>query len=129
MKQFRNPDTVHQPLAAYTHHIEISGPQRWVVLSGQVGVSPDGSLPADPVKQLEIALENIYRNLQSADMEISDIVKLTIYLVDPIDADKRRTIFSKWLQGHEPCMTLLYVAALATPTIKVEVEATACTGI
>jgi enamine deaminase RidA (YjgF/YER057c/UK114 family) len=126
MKAYRNPGTVHPPLAGYTHQIEISGPQRWLVISGQIGMQADGALPDDPLEQFEIALDNISRNLQAAGMEIPDLVKLTIYLVGPVDTVRRREALSRWLQGHQPCMTLIYVAGLATPNIKVEIEAWAC---
>ena len=127
MKTPRNPDTVHPPIGGYTHQIEVSGPQRWLVISGQIGMRADGTLPDDPLEQFEIALENITWNLQAASMGIQDVVKLTTYLVGPIDTARRREAMSRWLQGHQPTMTLVYVAALATPNIKVEIEAWAST--
>jgi len=127
MKISRNPETVHEPVASYSHQIEVTGPQRWLNLSGQVGLKRDGTLPDDPVEQLEIALDNITKNLKAAGMEVRDIVKLTMYLVGQIDNEKRREMITDWLNGHQPCMTLLYVAALANPKIKVELDATACT--
>ena len=126
MKAYRNPDTVHPPIGGYTHQIEVSEPKRWLVISGQIGMQADGALPDDPLEQFEIALDNISRNLQAAGMGIQDLVKLTIYLVGPIDTTRRREVSSRWLQGHQPCMTLIYVAGLATPNIKVEIEAWAC---
>jgi enamine deaminase RidA (YjgF/YER057c/UK114 family) len=126
MNKFHNPDTIHAPLAAYSHQVVIPAFQRWLVISGQVGMRVDGSMPEDPLEQFEIALDNISRNLEAAYMGIRDIVKLTIYLVDHIDTAKRREMVSSWLQGHKPCMTLVYVAALAAPNIKVEIEALAC---
>ncbi len=127
MKTKRNPDTVHEPLAAYAHGIEISGPQRWLVLSGQVGMDAGGNLPSDPVEQFRIALGNVDHNLQAANMAIGDIVRLTIYLAGEIDPEERRLVLSSWLKGHQPCMTLLHVAALASPDIRVEIETLACT--
>lgn len=129
MKKSRNPETIHPPLAAYAHQIEISGAQRWLMLSGQVGMQPDGTLPEDPVQQFEIALNNISANLQAANMQVKDLVKVTLYLVDPIEAKTRSELLSAWLKGHEPCMTLIYVAALANPMIKVELDATACADL
>jgi len=126
MKTSRNPDTIHAPIGGYAHQIEISGPQRWLAISGQIGMQADGALPDDPLEQFEIALDNISQNLQAAGMGIHDLVKLTIYLVGPIDTARRREASSRWLQGHQPCMTLIYVAGLATPNIKVEIEAWAC---
>ncbi|MFZ0546158.1 MAG: RidA family protein [Candidatus Promineifilaceae bacterium] len=123
MKTYRNPPNVHRPLAAYTHQIEISGSERLVIFSGQVGQREDNSVPEDPIEQLDVAFENLFRNLQAAEMGIEDIVKLTFYLVGDMDAAKRREVTTSKLQGHEPCMTLLYVAALASPIYKVEIDA------
>ena len=128
MKAYRNPQTVHQPVAAYTHQIEVTGPVRWLVLSGQIGKKEDGTVPDDPVEQMEVALENVYRNLQAANMDVTDLVKLTIYIAGEMDAKRRRELMASKLEGHEPCMTLLFVAALASPIYKVELDAWACSA-
>jgi 2-iminobutanoate/2-iminopropanoate deaminase len=127
MKINRNPTAIHPPLAAYSHQIELGGKQRWLVMSGQIGMEKDGTLPADPIEQFKLALANIDHNLKAADMGTADLVKLTIYLAAEMDAEERRALLSSWLDGHKPTMTLLYVAALASPEIKVEIEALACT--
>ncbi|MEZ4870056.1 MAG: RidA family protein [Caldilineaceae bacterium] len=126
MKISRNPATVHAPLAAYVHQIEVQEPVRWLVLSGQVGQTQDGELAEDPIRQLELALANIERNLAAAGMDVHNLVKLTFYLVGAMETAKRREVTTAWLHGHEPCMTLLYVAGLATPAHKVEIDAWAC---
>lgn len=126
MKEFRNPQGVHPPLASYSHQVEIKGNQRWLVLSGQVGMDVNGKLPDDPIMQLRTALENIKINLKAAKMDVMDIVKLTFILSEVMEADARREVISSWLGDHQPAMTLMYVAALATPNIKVEIEAMAC---
>ena len=125
MKEFRNPQKVHQPLSSYSHHVEISGNERILVLSGQVGMREDGTVPDDPIEQIDVALENVLHNLQAANMEVKDLIKLTYYLVGEIDTAKRRESVASKLQGHQPCSTLLYVAALASPVYKVEIDALA----
>lgn len=122
---FRNPDTVHAPLASYTHQIEVPPDARWLVLSGQIGQKPDGSVPTDPADQLRVALENVRLNLQAANMDIGDLVKLTFYLVGEMDSGKRRDIIQTHMGTHRPCMTLLHVSALATPEYHVEIDALA----
>jgi enamine deaminase RidA (YjgF/YER057c/UK114 family) len=126
MMTSRDPETIHQPLATYSHQVELEGPQRWLVLSGQIGMDADGVLPEDPIGQFKIALSNIEHNLKAARMRKRDLVKLTTYLVGEVDARRRRELLDLWLEGHKPAMTLLYVAALASKNIKVEVEALAC---
>lgn len=123
MKEVRNPQNVHKPLGAYSHQVEIRGNERILVLSGQVGVREDGTVPEDPIEQIEVALENVFRNLQAANIDMKDIIKLTYYLVGDVDTAKRRELVASKLQGHQPCSTLLYVAALANPIYKVEIDA------
>ncbi len=123
MKEFRNPQNIHLPVGAYSHQVEITGNERMLILSGQVGMREDGTLPQDPLEQIDVALENIFRNLQAANMDMQDLVKLTYYLVGDIDTTKRRELVAAKLQGHKPCSTLLYVVRLATPDIKVEIDA------
>jgi enamine deaminase RidA (YjgF/YER057c/UK114 family) len=123
MKEFRNPHDVHQPVGGYTHQIEITGNERMLMLSGQVGMRVDGTIPEDPLEQIGLALGNIFRNLQAANMGVKDLVKLTYYLVGDIDTAKRRELVAAKLQGHKPCSTLLYVARLATPDLRVEIDA------
>ena len=123
MKEYRNPPDVHEPFAAYIHQIEISGSERLLILSGQVGQKQDGTVPADAVEQLDVALDNLLRNLHSASMDAEDIVKLTLYLVGDMDAVKRRDVLAAKLHAHRPCMTLVFVIALANPIYKVEIDA------
>ena len=123
MKESRNPQSVHEPLGSYSHQIEISGNERMLVLSGQVGMRQDGTVPNDPIQQIDVAFENIFRNLHAANMGVKDIIKLTYYLVGEIDPAKRRDLVTSKLHGHAPCSTLLYVAALASPIYKVEIDA------
>ena len=126
MKKFRNPDNVHGPVADYTHQVEISGKTRWLVMSGQIGKDKNEPIPEDPIEQIEIAMENIVKNLHAANMEVKDLVKIVFYLVGNIDNSKRIEAVSKVLKDHKPCMTLLYVASLANPSLKVEIDAWAC---
>ena len=123
MKEFRNPQDVHQPLGSYSHQIEVRDNERLLVISGQVGMRADGTVPEDPFEQIDIAFENIFRNLHAAGMDVKDLIKLTYYLVGEIDTAKRREVVLSKLQGHQPCSTLLYVVGLASPVYKVEIDA------
>jgi enamine deaminase RidA (YjgF/YER057c/UK114 family) len=123
MKEFRNPQDVHQPVGSYSHQIEIRGNERLLVISGQVGMREDGTVPEDALEQIDIAFENILRNLRAAGMDVNDLIKITYYLVGEIDTAKRRELILSKLREHRPCSTLLYVAGLASPVYKVEIDA------
>jgi 2-iminobutanoate/2-iminopropanoate deaminase len=123
MKEYRNPQNIFTPLGGYSHQVEITGAERVLVLSGQIGMRNDGSVPEDALEQIDVALDNIFCNLQAANMGVQDLVKLTYYLVGEIDTAKRRELVASKMQGHKPCSTLLYVAGLASPNLKVEIDA------
>jgi 2-iminobutanoate/2-iminopropanoate deaminase len=123
MKQPRNPDSIHAPLGRYVHQIEVSGESRILFLAGQVGIAPDGTVPPDPVEQLGVALDNVIANLTAAGFEPTDVVKLTTYVVGEMDAAGRRAQLDRVLGTHLPTSTLVFVAALASPDYKVEVDA------
>src|SRR5215207_6436871 len=101
MKEFRNPQDVLKPLGSYSHQIEIRGNERLLVISGQVGMKEDGTVPDDPFEQIDIAFDNIFCNLRAAEMDVKDIIKITYYLVGEMDTAKRREVVLSKLQGHQ----------------------------
>lgn len=123
MRQPRNPDGVHAPLGAYVHQIELTSDERLLALSGQVGMRADGTVPDDPVAQLDLALANVEANLAAAGMRVDDLVKVTFYLVGEVDLDAWRQVVATHLGDHRPTMTLLFVTRLGRPTLLVEVDA------
>ncbi|HKW69437.1 MAG TPA: RidA family protein [Candidatus Dormibacteraeota bacterium] len=119
----RNPESIHPPIGAYSHQVEVRAGSRLLAIAGQVGRSPDGQVPQDPIEQTSVALENVRRNLEAAGMDIKDVVKLNWYLVGQMDLARRREVLTAWLGDHRPASTLVYVAALAAPEYRVEIEA------
>lgn len=127
MKVARNPPGVHAPLAGYSHQVELSGSERLLALSGQVGMTASGQVPEAATEQFELALANIVRNLEAAGMTAGDLIKLTFYLTEPVAPERRAELLAAVLQGHAPAMTLIFVPALAGPALKVEIDAWAST--
>ena len=73
------PAAVHPPLARYAHATEVPPGARWLVLSGQLGIAADGSVPPDVEGQATICFQNIIAILREAGMDVSDLVRLTTY--------------------------------------------------
>lgn len=99
-----------------------------VVTAGQIGALPDGSVPADPVAQVQQALINLEKCLTAAGARKHDILKLTYYVVDYDHKHTwpaQREVVSAWLQGARPPTTLVPVVKLARPEFLFEVEAMA----
>ena len=124
-KHARNPESIHAPTGRYVHQVEIENPAKLLFISGQVGMRPDGSVPEDTVEQLEVALENVVRNLEAAGLDRTDLVKAITYVVigSPMDLSRRRATLERVFGDHIATSTLVYVAGLAAPEYKVEVDA------
>jgi enamine deaminase RidA (YjgF/YER057c/UK114 family) len=119
----RNPESLHAPLGQYVHQVELDGESRLLAIAGQVGMTPDGTIPTAELDQLREALRNVERNAEAAGMTLRDVVKLTIYAVGELDRDGRGGVLTEAFGADRPAMTLVYVAALAAPPLKVELDA------
>lgn len=119
-----NPGTVRQP-TGYTHAIEIRGAERRLVISGQVGMALDGTVPETGGGQIDQALANLRAVLEANDMTVANLVKTTVFLTDRSLLGAYRAARSAVLGDHAPASTLLFVAGLADPRFVVEIEAEA----
>lgn len=119
-----NPPGVHAP-GAYSHAALVQDATRRLVMSGQVGLAPDGTLAADAPGQIAQALANLGTILAAHGMTQANLVKMTVFLTDPALIGAWRTARGAWLGSHAPASTLLIVAGLADPRFVVEVEAEA----
>lgn len=117
-----DPAEVHAPLGSYTHAVEVEPNTRFLMLSGQVGVRPDGTLPEDIEGQLRQTWANIAAILSAAGMTLSDIIKITTIVVRPEHLAVHPLIRSEMLGQHRAAATGFCVSALATPDILCEIE-------
>jgi enamine deaminase RidA (YjgF/YER057c/UK114 family) len=122
MLKRHNPPTVAPPFSRYSHGVEAPAKARWLVISGQVGVTPEGQVLDGARAQIEQAWRNLLNVLQAAGMGPHDLVKVTIFLVDRAHLQILREVRDAVLQGAAPTSTLIYVAGLASPDWLVEIE-------
>lgn len=120
-----NPQTVAPPFSRYSHGVEVSAGARWLYISGQVGVTPEGKVAEGAAAQIEQAWRNVLSVLEAAAMGPRDLVKVTTFLINRADLPTARTVRDRMLQGAAPASTLLFVAGLASPEWLVEIEAIA----
>ncbi|KXJ84647.1 hypothetical protein Micbo1qcDRAFT_129339, partial [Microdochium bolleyi] len=93
-------------------------------VSGQVGTTKDGQVPADYESQIHLALLNLRKTIIAAGASIADIAKLTVYIVDYDPAQRKHTRpIQLFLQGHRPAITLVPVTQLALTGWLFEVDA------
>ena len=127
MNKSRNPESIPAPAGRYVHQIEVVSPSRILFISGQIGIRADGTVPADPVEQLDLAMTYVMANLEAAGLRVESLTKVTTYAVGTLDPAGRRAVLDKHLGAHVSCSTLVFVAALARPEFLVEVDAWAAT--
>ena len=120
-----NPPTIAPPFSRYSQAVEVPAGARWLHISGQVGVRPDGTLEEGFTAQAERAWDNLLAILAAAGMGPVDVVKANVYLTRGSDLAESRRIRDAKLAGAAPASTLAVVAALANPAWLFEVEAVA----
>ncbi|MGD9537600.1 MAG: RidA family protein [Alphaproteobacteria bacterium] len=121
-----NPDAIVEPIAkAYSHAVLVPPGSQLLFISGQVGVRKDGSLPADITAQSEVVWENITAILKEAGMAITDLARMTAYVVGTENFPKYAAVRTRVLAGHRPASTTFFVPGLVRPEMLIEVEAVA----
>jgi len=86
------------------------------------------TMPETSAEQAGNAFRTIAAVLEEAGFALSDIVRATYYIVDPADADAVLSVCGKVLGDIRPAATIVVVAGLLRPEMKVEIEVTAKRG-
>lgn len=120
-----NPDTVIKPMSKYAQGVvHATGGER-IVVSGQLGVLPDGTLEDGLEAQMERAWTNVLNVMAAAGFEVTHMTRATIYVTVPGQVLVYRKVRDKMLNGHLCANTYLEIAGLAGPDYLVEIEAEA----
>ena len=119
------PKTISPPLANYSHAVEVPANARWLYLAGQVGITPEGTVPSSCAEQAEACFANILTILAEAGMGPGDLVRLNTYLTDAADRAAYGAARDRHVAVPPPASTLVIVRALARPEFKIEIEAIA----
>ena len=98
-------------------------------VAGMIASGEDGKIAeGDEYGQAKVIFAKIRHLLEAAGGAMADVVKVTIFVTDIRQREKvwqaRREVFT----GNFPASSLVQVAALATPAVKVEIEAVAYLG-
>jgi enamine deaminase RidA (YjgF/YER057c/UK114 family) len=114
---------------AFVQANETAGVERVLHCSGQTSVDADGQPmhEGDMGAQVGQALDNLEVVLREAGFALADVVRLNYYVTD-VDAfiEAGEAYCSRLAEaGCRPASTLLGVARLASPSLLVEIEATA----
>jgi enamine deaminase RidA (YjgF/YER057c/UK114 family) len=83
------------------------------------------TLPSDVTSQSRNCFKTIEAALKEGGFEMADIVRATYYITDIADAEPFLAVCGEVFGEIRPATTLLVVAGLYKPEMKVEIEVTA----
>jgi enamine deaminase RidA (YjgF/YER057c/UK114 family) len=112
----------------YSNGIVASG--KTLYIGGQIGWNAQQVFESDDfIGQMEQALRNIVDVLETAGGKVTDLVRLTWYVVDKSEYVARQRevgeAYRRVLGKHFPSMTMVVVSALVEDAALIEIEATA----
>jgi 2-iminobutanoate/2-iminopropanoate deaminase len=122
-----NPWEWNKPFG-FQQAVEVTGAERVLYLSGQTAIDADGNvLDGDMSAQVSLTLDNLERVLADAGMTFANIVRVTWYVTSIAEFRETGEVRTARLQpsGMKAASTLIQVAGLAYPELKVELTATA----
>ena len=125
MRRSFSPGAIRPPFGRYSHAVSLDAPQKLLVISGQLAVRPDGSVPEDAGEQTAVVLAAIDACLAEAGLGRTDVLRLSAYITEPGYREAYMRVRDAWVADPPPASTLLVVKALALPACKVEIEAIA----
>jgi enamine deaminase RidA (YjgF/YER057c/UK114 family) len=121
------PPSIAPPFAAYAHGVEVPPGARLVVTSGQLALTPDGSVPEGAEAQAGLCFRNCAAILAEAGMTPADVIRINAFVTDRAHMAGYMVARDAWLQcvTRLPASTLVIVSGFTRPEFVVEVEVTA----
>jgi isochorismate pyruvate lyase len=97
-----------------------------VVVTGTVGVDETGkAVSPDPAEQARRAYQIIEKALQEVGAEMRHVVRTRQFVTDVADWEAVGAVHGEVFADHPPATTLIGIAALISPDLKIEIEADA----
>jgi enamine deaminase RidA (YjgF/YER057c/UK114 family) len=98
----------------------------WCWVAGTTGYDyATMSMPDGVAAQAENAIATIAGALGEAGLSLADVVRVTYYIVDAADADAVFAVVGRHFAAIRPAATMVVVAALIRPEMRIEIEVTA----
>ena len=114
------PKRIRAPFARYSHAVEVPAGARWLLCSGQLGISASDEIPEAAEAQAVLCFEAIGACLAEAGMSFADVVRINAYVTDRahmaalyggarplrgaaaagLDADDRLRLYPAGVQGR-----------------------------
>jgi 2-iminobutanoate/2-iminopropanoate deaminase len=117
----RNYPDLGQPGGPFCHAVRAGN---FLFISGATAGGTDAA-HGTAAQQAEAVLQKLSHIIQAEGITLAHVVKVTVFLTDMRERDEIAQVRERYFQGLYPASTLVQVAALATPNLKLEIEAIA----
>jgi 2-iminobutanoate/2-iminopropanoate deaminase len=117
----RDYPEIGQPGGPFCHSVRAGN---WLFISGATAGGTDAA-HGTAAQQAEAVLKKLSHILQAEGATLANVVKVTVFLTDIRERAEVAKVREQYFQGLYPASTLVQVAALAAPNLKLEIEAVA----
>ncbi|WP_159714940.1 Rid family detoxifying hydrolase [Blochmannia endosymbiont of Camponotus nipponensis] len=131
MRRVIRTKTAPTPLGPYVQAIDTGN---IIFVSGQIGICPDTNIISDSIYcQTYQSLQNIKNIIEITGLQINNIIKITLFIVNINDLSEINTSYKKFFNTHTnsscentifPTRSCIEVSKLPK-NAKIEIEATA----
>ena len=95
-----NPETVVKPASSYAQGVVHAAGAERMVISGQLGLRPDGVLEVGLEAQMERAWSNLFAVMAAGGFEREHLLRATIYVTLSGQVAVYRKVRDRMLAGH-----------------------------
>ncbi|MEW6645490.1 MAG: RidA family protein [Pseudomonadota bacterium] len=117
-----SPSSIRPPFARYSHGIAVPPGHRLAVVSGQLGIAADDTIPCDCEAQAELCFANIAAILAEDGMTLGNVIRVNAYVTDRADMAAYMRCRDRQFPGMAPASTLMIVGGFTRPEFLVEIE-------
>ena len=117
------PTAIAPPFARYAHAV-LDPASGLVATSGQLGLSPDGTVPEGAEAQARLCFSNIDAILAEAGTDRGHVMRISAFVTDRAHMAGYMAARDAWLSDvdHLPASTLIIVSGFTRPEFLVEIE-------
>lgn len=117
-------DTAPRAIGPYSQAIKFG---QWLYISGQLPIDPvTGKMPSTIKEQTHQSLNNLKAILTSADANLSDVVKTTIFLKNLDQFVEMNEVYAEYFAKDAPSRSTIEVSRIPREAL-IEIEAIAIT--
>ena len=128
LQVFYRADVV-RPGIKEAHAVVHAGDAERLVISGLIGIRPEGMMETGMRAQMERAWLNLLDTVDAAGFDKRHILRITAYVTEPGRILLFREITDRMLDGHACPCAYRQVSGLAAPSVLCELEAEAVKNV